>query len=1174
MLTHINLQSEVKPLKKIYSKTVSSLLAALLTAGSFSSYTSAVNLDYEVETGYELGIVTDNTASLSSEVMPPELDFTVESSDDISQTSFYDENTVSLMSEDYVFFEKGNGIENDPYIISTPIELISMSYWINNGAFYDAYYKLENDIDLGGIEWTPIGEYQKAPNTTNAFKGHFDGNGKTISNFKITKPKLYAGFFGLIENGTVKDLTLSDFEITTEYAGNSVYVGGITGIARAIGETENGEPTVVIENCHVNNAKITAKSTLRVYGSGHTGYLHSSENASISVTGCSTNAICNFSVNDTDSTSQDRSMLRVGGLIGYVGITDAKIRISDSHSGAKVISSFTDAAAAERNDTHIGGFVGDLALASGNQATRSKLEIDSCYSTNMVYATADGDAYVGGFAGYLVTSASDVVISNCHTNSNVYSTSTANTSYIGGFSSILGIAASANLGKITLEAVYTAGNVIDVNSNDSCGGKITSYIEQDPEFKYCYVMDNSILVSKKNTLYKNESMTKAKELKEDELPGTVFDKVSASDINNYAGFDIDIWIADTSPYPYPVLAENKLVHGEYGAYYYNGETAVEYLDGLTYGSLPDEPSYLPDSNYIFSHWSLYKGGPDAFDGTTAIISDTVFFPNNSTEYKSYEISFYANGQKFHTTSLKYSSAVEFPTAPPKPADSLFRYAFSHWAKTENGSAINTGKETVKGEASYYAVYKKVETGVWDGISTEAYSNGNGTAESPYEISDAYNLAYLASTVNDGTAPAGAHYILTKDIDLGGYEWTPVGTIDNPFNGTFCGDGYSVYNFEITKPEALYAGLFGYTVNSHITQLEVSGFEIDIAGDGNTYYAGGISAYMLSDGTDVSSEIEQCYTDGVINITAKIAYVGGIAGYTKDTDSSTAYIRNCYSGIGINLDTSTNSTAGGIVGKFDSQTLGLSYIENCYYDGNISSLSDVSTYGGGIAGFIFNDEDWADESSGVSLLTAVLTAEKIPATVRNSFYAGSAITLSLGHTSYGGVIYGYKSNVSEIISCGYIESAKVDASKVSEHSEVFKISKTSNLYDAEYLNTKFNFDFDNLWDAKDGELPVLKIFNQIKNVFKINEYDLDAANGTIDVELKICNRDVDMYLVLLGVYDTRGKMIGFRSVIVTDPAVLRTIEIGLTDMESASSCTLSVINPSTLANIEAPVTLTK
>ena len=94
------------------------------------------------------------------------------------------------------------------------------------------------------------------------------------------------------------------------------------------------------------------------------------------------------------------------------------------------------------------------------------------------------------------------------------------------------------------------------------------------------------------------------------------------------------------------------------------------------------------------------------------------------------------------------------------------------------------------------------------------------------------------------------------------------------------------------------------------------------------------------------------------------------------------------------------------------------------------------------------------------------------------------------------------------------------------------------------------------------------------MFKINEYDLNTENGTIDGELKICNRDVEKYLVLLGAYDVRGKMIGFKSVSITNPAELQTIEINLNSMEAASSCTLTVINPVTLANIEAPVTLTK
>lgn len=1149
-------------MKNLYSKTISVLLAALLTAGSFSTYAAEVNLDFEVESGEEKSYIADNTAVLSSEEPSPELDFDVEASTDVNQEILTDDYTVSLLGDDdYVFFTRGSGVENDPYLISSAQELLSIAFWVNNGAFTDAHYKLENDIDLGGAEWTPIGDYQNSSSYAYAFKGVFDGNGKTVSNFKITKPQIYAGLFGLINNATIKDLTVSDFNIDVEYAAALMYVGGIVGRARAIGS----DSSVTIENCHVKGAKINAKSSTRIYGSGHSGYLHSSDGAELLLKGCSSDAECSFTVIDSnDNDGSDRSMIRAGGLIGYVGITDGKMSITGSSSVSSVFAEFSDISKKNNNDVHIGGFAGDFALSSASPSTRSSLTIDSCYSTNAVYAVANGDVYAGGFTGYLVSSASDVYISNCHTSSNVYSSSVENTSYIGGFTSITGIDTETPVGTIDIQCIYTAGNIIDIDSYDSIAGKFTSFILGEPAFKNCFSMSDTAIYAKS-------------QIKADKAPETLFSKEQAAEINNYVGFDIDTWTQGTAPYSYPVLADNPLVHGKYKAYYFAEGAPVEYMTDVAYGSAAEMPSYLPDSHYVFSHWSLYKGGPDAIDGTYFITSGTIFFPNNSTEYKSYEISFSANGEIFDTASLKYSSSVVFPVAPPKPADSLFRYAFSHWSKTENGTAVNTDKETVKGNATYYAVYKKVETGVWDGISTNKYTNGTGTVDSPFEISDAYQLAYLASTVNDGTAVSGAYYVITKDIDLGGYEWTPIGTTEHPFTGILSGNGYSVYNFNITKPETVYAGLFGYAVNADISKLEVSGFRFNVQNEA-TVYAGPVAAYLKSNEENGKARISECYTYGEITVNAKVAYAGGIAGFAKDTDASVLSIEHSYSAANININSTANSTAGGILGNLQSENVGLSYINKCYYAGTISSLSPVACYGGGIIGFLIND-DWADEGGvlseeGSGTSGNVQDTRVIAAAVRNSFYAGPSITLSVVTTSYGGGVYGYKNSTATVINCGYIENASITAKNIAQNENVFKISKLSDLYDTEYVGEKFGFDFETLWVVKDKALPILQIFNQIKNVFKINEYALDATNGTIDVELKICYRDVESYLVLLGAYDERGKMIAFKSVSIAEPAELRTIEISEDGLDNAVSCTLSVINPKTMAFIEAPVTLTK
>ena len=74
-------------------------------------------------------------------------------------------------------------------MIRTAEELAALAAQVNNETEpVGRYYKLLADIDLsaygagynGGLDWTLIGDYRD-----NAFKGHFDGNEKTIAGLYI-----------------------------------------------------------------------------------------------------------------------------------------------------------------------------------------------------------------------------------------------------------------------------------------------------------------------------------------------------------------------------------------------------------------------------------------------------------------------------------------------------------------------------------------------------------------------------------------------------------------------------------------------------------------------------------------------------------------------------------------------------------------------------------------------------------------------------------------------------------------------------------------------------------------------------------------------------------------------------------------------------------------------------
>lgn len=161
--------------------------------------------------------------------------------------------------------------------------------------------------------------------------------------------------------------------------------------------------------------------------------------------------------------------------------------------------------------------------------------------------------------------------------------------------------------------------------------------------------------------------------------------------------------------------------------------------------------------------------------------------------------------------------------------------------------------------------------VWDGTIATSFAGGNGTYNSPYIISTAAQLAYLAQQVNAGSITAEETYIvLNKDIDLGGIDtlgngidsrkWTPIGT-DGSHNlkGYFDGAGHTIKGLYINSTEN-YQGLFGWTKYAEIENLTVEGI---VTGN---QYIGGIAGFVGS--------VKNCISN--VEVTGDY-YVGGISG---------------------------------------------------------------------------------------------------------------------------------------------------------------------------------------------------------------------------------------------------------------------------------------------------------
>lgn len=285
--------------------------------------------------------------------------------------------------------------------------------------------------------------------------------------------------------------------------------------------------------------------------------------------------------------------------------------------------------------------------------------------------------------------------------------------------------------------------------------------------------------------------------------------------------------------------------------------------------------------------------------------------------------------------------------------------------------------------------------------------GNGTAAEPYIIDSADDLAALSEAVKNGNSYNGCVIALGGDIAVSG-AFSPIGSAEAPFSGTFLGNGYTVSGITVNSA---YAGFFGYTKDAEISGLTVKGtFDIsggdyagavaayaentiiiDCTGGASVYadnYAGGIAGYLasgcISDSKTLSSATvgsDNSYCGGIAGFAAgditgctNSAYifanknVGGIAGASKaDIISCTntiridAYDAN-YGGIaGItegtikfckNTGTVSGTVrnagkAGGIAGIANNAV-----ITQCQQTGNVISAGE---YAGGVAGYVTNSE---------------------------------------------------------------------------------------------------------------------------------------------------------------------------------------------------------------------------
>lgn len=286
---------------------------------------------------------------------------------------------------------RGDGTEQNPYLIENAENLIQMQEYSDSGnAFSGTYFQLTADIDLNGGEngnslpWSPISN----------FSGTFDGNGFMITGLYLGSQGVYQGLFGLIQDAEIKNLT--------------VKISGQEGAATYSGVLAGSAVQSTVSGCSVQGELNTESE----YAGGLVGYLSLSK-----VSGCRfagtlwgkiTGGIVGMSV-DSDiksciTSGKIRGSEQTGGIIGQLFSTPVTVQgivtsVAESNYNKADVYGIKE----------VGGVIGSV-INNGD----SRIRVNLLKNANK--GQVEAESIVGGLVGKVD---GNITISDCYNNASV-----------------------------------------------------------------------------------------------------------------------------------------------------------------------------------------------------------------------------------------------------------------------------------------------------------------------------------------------------------------------------------------------------------------------------------------------------------------------------------------------------------------------------------------------------------------------------------------------------------------------------------------------------------------------------------------------------------------------------------------------------------------------------------
>ena len=231
------------------------------------------------------------------------------------------------------------------------------------------------------------------------------------------------------------------------------------------------------------------------------------------------------------------------------------------------------------------------------------------------------------------------------------------------------------------------------------------------------------------------------------------------------------------------------------------------------------------------------------------------------------------------------------------------------------------------------------------------------------VYSAADLTALAEMINNNAEYADMDIVLGTDIDLAALmtrsvasNWTPVGSEDQPFTGSFDGNGHTIKNLALVENEAkegkAYIGFFGYAKDATIKNLTFENVYINIPCLDIDHSQGHIGAVAGSlEGTSTIENVTikgdiTVYTTQTANGASRVAVVAGGNTFGDVTMKNVHVIANEGSSL------IANNNVGALAGQLQNKM----YFENCSSNINVTANK---FFAGGLVGIAAGDSKFVN-----------------------------------------------------------------------------------------------------------------------------------------------------------------------------------------------------------------------